>query len=55
MAGQHQFPSGYPGGQQSPMRNQFGGAQMMPGLIGQQQGGKHYLRIPFDLLLLLIN
>ncbi|XP_076752830.1 mediator of RNA polymerase II transcription subunit 30 isoform X2 [Xylocopa sonorina] len=38
MAGQqHPFPSGFPNVQQSTMRTQFGGGQMVPGLM-QQQG-----------------
>lgn len=40
MAGQqHPFPSGFPNTQQSTMRNQFGGGQMVSGLMGPQQGG----------------
>ncbi|XP_043271100.1 mediator of RNA polymerase II transcription subunit 30-like isoform X2 [Venturia canescens] len=40
MAGQqHPFPSGFPGPQQSSMRNQFGGGQMVTGLMGAQQAG----------------
>ncbi|XP_024943582.1 mediator of RNA polymerase II transcription subunit 30 isoform X2 [Cephus cinctus] len=39
MAGQqHQFPSGFPAAQQSAMRTQFGGGQMVSGLMGPQQG-----------------
>lgn len=38
MAGQqHPFSTGFPGAQQNTMRNQFGG-QMVPGLMGAQQG-----------------
>ncbi|KAF7396460.1 mediator of RNA polymerase II transcription subunit 30-like isoform X1 [Vespula maculifrons] len=40
MAGQqHPFPSGFPNVQQSAMRTQFGGGQMVSGLMGPQQGG----------------
>ncbi|XP_050592481.1 mediator of RNA polymerase II transcription subunit 30-like isoform X2 [Bombus affinis] len=39
MAGQqHPFPSGFPSVQQSAMRTQFGGGQMVSGLMGPQQG-----------------
>ncbi|XP_035719920.1 mediator of RNA polymerase II transcription subunit 30-like isoform X2 [Vespa mandarinia] len=39
MAGQqHPFPSGFPNVQQSAMRTQFGGGQMVSGLMGPQQG-----------------
>ncbi|XP_017886568.1 mediator of RNA polymerase II transcription subunit 30-like [Ceratina calcarata] len=39
MAGQqHPFPSGFPSVQQSAMRTQFGGGQMVSGLMAQQQG-----------------
>ncbi|XP_058799264.1 mediator of RNA polymerase II transcription subunit 30 [Phymastichus coffea] len=39
MAGQqHQFPTGFPNTQQNTMRNQFGGGQMVSGLMGPQQG-----------------
>lgn len=39
MAGQqHPFLSGFPNVQQSAMRTQFGGGQMVSGLIGPQQG-----------------
>ncbi|CAL1679958.1 unnamed protein product [Lasius platythorax] len=39
MAGQqHPFLSGFPSVQQSAMRTQFGGGQMVSGLIGPQQG-----------------
>lgn len=42
MAGQqHPFPSGFPNVQQSAMRTQFGGGQMVSGLMGPQQGGKY--------------
>ena len=38
MAGQqHPFPSGFPSAQQT-MRNQFGGGQMVSGLMNPQQG-----------------
>lgn len=44
MAGQqHPFPSGFPNVQQSAMRTQFGGGQMVSGLMGPQQGGKYKL------------
>ncbi|KOC65595.1 Mediator of RNA polymerase II transcription subunit 30 [Habropoda laboriosa] len=40
MAGQqHPFPSGFPSVQQSAMRTQFGGGQMVSGLMVPQQGG----------------
>lgn len=40
MAGQqHPFPSGFPNVQQSAMLTQFGGGQMVSGLMGPQQGG----------------
>ncbi|KAK2578886.1 hypothetical protein KPH14_009751 [Odynerus spinipes] len=40
MAGQqHPFPSGFPNVQQSTMRTQFGGGQMVSGLMGPQQAG----------------
>ncbi|XP_012272425.1 mediator of RNA polymerase II transcription subunit 30 [Orussus abietinus] len=40
MAGQqHPFPSGFSNAQQSAMRTQFGGGQMVSGLMGPQQGG----------------
>ncbi|XP_077257900.1 mediator of RNA polymerase II transcription subunit 30 [Temnothorax americanus] len=39
MAGQqHPFLPGFPNVQQSPMRTQFGGGQMVSGLMGPQQG-----------------
>lgn len=40
MAGpQHPFPTGFPNNpQQNTMRNQFGGGQMVSGLMGPQQG-----------------
>ncbi|XP_015516510.1 mediator of RNA polymerase II transcription subunit 30 [Neodiprion pinetum] len=39
MAGQqHPFPSGFPSAQQAAMRTQFGSGQMVPGLMGAQQG-----------------
>lgn len=39
MAGpQHPFPTGFPNAQQNTMRNQFGGGQMVSGLMGPQQG-----------------
>jgi len=39
MAGQqHPFLSGFPNVQQTAMRTQFGGGQMVSGLIGPQQG-----------------
>ena len=39
MAGQqHPFPTGFPNAQQNTMRNQFGGGQMVAGLMGPQQG-----------------
>lgn len=42
MAGQqHPFLSGFPNVQQSAMRTQFGGGQMVSGLIGPQQGSKY--------------
>lgn len=42
MAGQqHPFPSGFPSVQQSAMRTQFGGGQMVSGLMGPQQGSKY--------------
>jgi len=41
MAGQqHPFLSGFPNVQQSAMRTQFGGGQMVSGLMGPQQGSK---------------
>ena len=41
MAGpQHSFPSGFPNAQQGAMRNQFGGAGQMGGLMSSQQAGK---------------
>jgi len=47
MAGQqHPFLSGFPNVQQSAMRTQFGGGQMVSGLMGPQQGSK-YLKISF--------
>jgi hypothetical protein len=47
MAGQqHPFLSGFPNVQQTAMRTQFGGGQMVSGLLGPQQGSKH-LRIFF--------
>lgn len=36
---QHPFPSGFPTAQQQAMRSQFGGGQMVPGMMGPQQGG----------------
>jgi hypothetical protein len=40
MAGpQHSFPSGFPSAQQGAMRNQFGGAPQIGGLISTQQTG----------------
>ena len=43
MAGQqHPFPSGFPNTQQTAMRNQFGGGQMVSGLMGPQQGITRY-------------
>ncbi|KAG8037580.1 hypothetical protein G9C98_005790 [Cotesia typhae] len=40
MAGQQpSFPSGFPAAQQQAMINQFGGGQMVPELMGPQQGG----------------
>ncbi|XP_008553126.2 mediator of RNA polymerase II transcription subunit 30 [Microplitis demolitor] len=40
MAGQQpSFPSGFPAPQQQAMINQFGGGQMVPELMGPQQGG----------------
>ncbi|CAD6234521.1 GSCOCG00001967001-RA-CDS [Cotesia congregata] len=40
MAGQQpSFPSGFPAAQQQAMINQFGGGQMVPDLMGPQQGG----------------
>jgi len=45
MAGQqHPFLSGFPNVQQTAMRTQFGGGQMVSGLIGPQQGSM-YLKI----------
>ncbi|XP_023248586.1 mediator of RNA polymerase II transcription subunit 30 isoform X2 [Copidosoma floridanum] len=39
MAGpQHPFPTGFPNAQQNTLRNQFGGGQMVSGLMGPQQG-----------------
>lgn len=47
MAGQqHPFLTGFPNVQQSAMRTQFGGGQMVSGLIGPQQGSK-YLQISY--------
>lgn len=41
MAGQqHPFLSGFPNVQQSAMRTQFGGGQMVSGLMGPQQGSE---------------
>jgi len=49
MAGQqHPFLSGFPNVQQSAMRTQFGGGQMVSGLMGPQQGSK-YLKTSFYL------
>ncbi|XP_043496348.1 mediator of RNA polymerase II transcription subunit 30-like [Polistes fuscatus] len=40
MAGQqHSFPPGFPNVQHSAMRTQFGGGEMVSGLMGPQQGG----------------
>jgi len=48
MAGQqHPFLSGFPN-VQSAMRTQFGGGQMVSGLMGPQQGSK-YLKTSFYL------
>lgn len=42
MAGQqHHFLSGFPNVQQSAMRTQFGGGQMVSGLMGPQQGSEY--------------
>lgn len=42
MAGQqHPFLSGFPNVQQSAMRTQFGGGQMVSGLMGPQQGSTY--------------
>jgi len=47
MAGQqHPFLSGFPNVQQSAMRTQFGGGQMVSGLMGPQQGSM-YLKNSF--------
>lgn len=49
MAGQqHPFLSGFPNVQQSAMRTQFGGGQMVSGLMGPQQGSE-YLKMLFYL------
>jgi len=43
MAGQqHPFLSGFPNVQQTAMRTQFGGGQMVSGLIGPQQGSMYF-------------
>lgn len=46
MAGQqHPFPSGFPSVQQSAMRTQFGGGQMVSGLMGSQQGRYNIVQV----------
>lgn len=48
MAGQqHPFPTGFPSAQQNTMRNQFGGGQMVSGLMGPQQGTESLNRFFF--------
>lgn len=43
MAGQqHPFLSGFPNVQQTALRTQFGGGQMVSGLMGPQQGSKSF-------------
>lgn len=38
MAGQHPFPGGFPNSQQNTMGSEYGSKQMVPGLMGPQQG-----------------